>query len=489
MNGSGSGPGTGGLVCRCGCPLDAAAASCPMCDAPTPSSTNVAAEVMERVRQARFKVIFTRPYLARALLRCPVVQTGHVPTVAMDSQWRIYVNPEHVMSSNIPTLAADFVHALFHGLRDHDRRGDVAVRLLGLRDVWHVAACCEINDDLAAEGQSMGDWHLFPFMFDLDNGGMAETYLRELSDGMDSEGDGGSGGESQETDDDQEGGGGGESQETDDDDSDSQSQSDGDGDGQNQNAPKPGIACGSAATGQPQQWELPGDSGEGLSSAEQEIMRRITAEELTEYAKTRGTVSAGLERWADELLHPRVDWRKALASAVKRAVHHKHGRADYTWTRLPRRQRTGPVQRPGMTQPVPDIAVVIDTSGSMSSRDLGHALAEAAGIIRKVVPGEALRVLAVDADVAAETRVFDARRVELVGGGGTDMTVGIAAAAEQRPSAVVVLTDGYTPWPASPSETHGVPVIAGLIGTHSDLRNIAGDVPAWIKTVEIDTSR
>ncbi len=51
-----------------------------------------------------------------------------------------------------------------------------------------------------------------------------------------------------------------------------------------------------------------------------------------------------------------------------------------------------------------------------------------------------------------------------MGGGGTDMGEGIAQAValRARPSVVVVLTDGWTPWPQTPPPR--TKVVAGLIG-------------------------
>jgi predicted metal-dependent peptidase len=76
-------------------------------------------------------------------------------------------------------------------------------------------------------------------------------------------------------------------------------------------------------------------------------------------------------------------------------------------------------------------------------------------------------------------RVFDPRQVKLVGGGGTDMRVGIDAALKlrPRPHVIIVLTDGYTPWPSSPPRD--VKVIAGIID------NPNADAPSWITTVPI----
>ncbi|RSS94279.1 VWA-like domain-containing protein, partial [Streptomyces sp. WAC05950] len=68
--------------------------------------------------------------------------------------------------------------------------------------------------------------------------------------------------------------------------------------------------------------------------------------------------------------------------------------------------------------------------------------------------------------------------VTLAGGGGTDMRVGISAALAMpdRPNVVVVLTDGYTPWP---DETPSCRLIAALIGENPPAP------PSWVETVRV----
>jgi len=88
-------------------------------------------------------------------------------------------------------------------------------------------------------------------------------------------------------------------------------------------------------------------------------------------------------------------------------------------------------------------------------------------------------VLACDTAVAAAQRVSTARQVQLTGGGGTDMGTGIAAAValRPRPAVTVVLTDGYTPWPAQPPK--GTRVVVGLLGLE------APAAPEWARSVRV----
>jgi predicted metal-dependent peptidase len=123
------------------------------------------------------------------------------------------------------------------------------------------------------------------------------------------------------------------------------------------------------------------------------------------------------------------------------------------------------------------VALVIDTSGSMSDAMLGQALGEVAGVLRSLgVARRNLRVIACDAHAYRAQQVRDLGAIRLEGGGGTDMGAGLdaAAALRPRPDLIIVLTDGFTPWRSAPPR--GIRVVVGLMDR-------SGRTPDWAETV------
>jgi predicted metal-dependent peptidase len=207
------------------------------------------------------------------------------------------------------------------------------------------------------------------------------------------------------------------------------------------------------------------------------------AQDVIAHAKQAGNVPGGLLRWAQEILNPKVNWRNVLAAELRRAVAEVSGAVDYSYRRPSRRAAVaGNVVLPALRRPVPDVAVVCDTSGSMTEDLLAAALAEVEGLLRALGMARQVRVLACDYAAGPARRVSSARQVQLVGGGGTDMGAGIAAAValRPRPAITVVLTDGYTPWPAAAPK--GTRVVIGLLGAG------APDAPAWARAVRVDAA-
>jgi predicted metal-dependent peptidase len=212
------------------------------------------------------------------------------------------------------------------------------------------------------------------------------------------------------------------------------------------------------------------------------LLRRETARAIAAHAREHGDVPGGWQRWADEVIDPAVDWRRELSAALRLGIAGVAGRVDYTYRRPSRRSAAVPgVILPALRQPVPRVTVVLDTSQSMSSGMLGQAVAEVGGVLRSLgVHRDLLRVLCCDSSAQAPARVLDARSVELVGGGGTDLRAGLAAAAagRPRPDLIVVLTDGGTDWPDQ--APRGCSVVIGLLDEHRR-------PPSWARVVRIPT--
>lgn len=403
-------------------------------DGPPPAARPPASARLDRTKllAARFRAAGDRPYLATALYSLTVVASDQLPTMGVDRHWRCYASPEFVADTPVEQLAAVWIHEVAHLLRDHHGRADrLDSDQRQDRHRVNVAEDCEINDDLLADGLPLPEGRVEPASFGLPAGRMFEEYLRLLPDGV------------------------------------------------------RGPDCGSGAHGVPRPWDLGPEATSGVRPVEAAAIRRQTAQAVRAHARARGSVPTGWQRWAQEVLEPTVDWRRTLTGLVREAAAWASGAIDYSYHRPAR--RTAALRRvvlPSLRAPLPRVAVVVDTSGSMGDDELAAALGEITGVLRAVgVRGNRVAVLACDADVHAARRVASVGEVELAGGGGTDMRVGIGAALRgpAPPHFVVVLTDGYTPWPDAPLER--TRVIAGLVGED------APAPPEWIATVRVPVGR
>ncbi len=404
--------------------------------------------IPQRLRRARLLAMQRAPYLSHALIA--IRPGGPVPhgTVAVDQWGRLYWCQAWIERQPLAVLAAAWVHEVSHLLRDHAGR-----RQGRAPGPWNLAADAEINDMpmLRAGGAlPLPDWAVRPRTLGAPEGLTAERYYDHL-ERQRARARGGRGSKVNVGD---------------------------QRPGEHEHGACAGD-CGSIADGRPRPYEAPPPNQggpEGLSPVEARAVRVETACAIKAAGQQAG--DAWLD-WADYVLGPpAVPWQRLLRTAIQRRVQAARGRADYTYAQPSRRQRPG-VILPGMAAPAVSVALVIDTSASMGSADARRALSEAEGIVRAA--GAPVRVIWCDTrahDGGAHQSMRRAAR-EARGGGGTDMAAGIRAALEgrPRPACVVVLTDGWTPWP---SRAPGVPVIVGVIGGDG-----APEPPTWARTVRI----
>ena len=385
----------------------------------------------QRVAAARLWGALRFPYLASALFASPVICAPGIDSIAVDRSWRLYMDPALVDSWSSEEIGSVLVHHAGHLLRDHAGRA----QQLGVDEssevAWVAAADAEINDDLVDADLSFPVEPIVPFALECEPGGFAEDYFRRIRH-------------------------------------------------KKHFCP---AECGSGAHGRARPWEVNADGIPQISRATAHLLRCKVASEIRSCAGSLpGSVARGWQRWADDLLEPKIDWRTALAAEVRAGFASVAGCVDYSYMRPSRRATvTRSVILPALRKPLPTIAVVIDTSASMSADLLAEVVAELEGIVRGAgVDRDHMHVLSCDAEVHNVQRITSARQVELFGGGGTNMGAGIDAAVALRPppSLIVVLTDGYTPWPArGPKRAR---VVVGLVG--------GGDWPApdWARLVRIE---
>lgn len=377
----------------------------------------------------RLRAFELAPYFAHALLAVIPLAAPGLGTFAVDRAWRLYMDPETLTGWGPEASAGVLVHEVSHLVREHAPRAEALGPEVD-RTVWNIATDAAINDDLLTAGIALPEGVVTPENQSLPANGTEEDYYDLLTH--------------------------------------SQPPSGSDDDG----------GCGSGAGDLPAPWEADDGEARGLSPADQHITRRMVANAVAQ-TKGRGTVPAGLARWAADALHtPPLPWQTILSATVRRAAALTTGAITYTYTR-PSRRRVPGVILPALRAPRVTVAVVIDTSASMSPTDLASALNETTAVVKAL--GGRVAVVTCDADAHTEW-VTDPSRITLTGGGGTDMRVGIAAAIETRPApdAVVVLTDGYTPWPDAPASAT---LIAALIGANPPVDG----VPTWATTVIIAT--
>jgi len=419
-------------------------------DAKTRPMTNLTAG--QALSVARKVARDAMPYFGAGVLSLVAHETPGLGTLAVTDKSVLLYDPETIRRWSPVEAGTVILHEYLHVFFDHARRR-VKLEGLGVVDrsnpehlrLWNWACDAELNDNLQEAGLPFpkgpnGEEAITPQGLGLPPHKLAEEYYVLLQKGAQKRPQGGGKGKPQ-------GGPGGSSQ---------------DGAGASS---KSAAGCGHCGSGAGRPVPQEGDTNvkevEGRSPVDQEVQRKADAEAIKHYgSQGQGRLPTGLKRYADErLAPPKVPWQQRLARMTRQAIAYRPGAVDYTRSRPSRRQggmsglgADQPIL-PALRQPVVNIAVVMDTSGSMGDAELSIVLSECEGIFRAQA-GAQVAFCACDAKVHSLVKVRSVSEIRraVKGGGGTDFTPAFAAldAMKPRPEVVIFATDGFGPSPAHP---------------------------------------
>lgn len=412
-----------------------------------------------KLAAARTRLILDKPFLGALVLRLPLVAARDewCPTTATDAR-KLYYNPDFIASLSLGQTQFMLAHEALHCALSHFAR-----RQHRIKHRWDLACDYAINPLLLEDGLTPPpDYHVIPQYL----GMTAEEIYPLLADN-----------DTQETldqhlyDQDNESGGGQQGQA---------------GDKPDQAPPKPGEkqppppqddtqgagarpldreegdAPGSGAQPLPERsgedLDRDGGGGEGepapppLNADERATLDIQWQQRLAgaaQQAQQAGKLGGSLARLIDHLLQPRLPWRMLLARYMTAIA-----RDDFSYMRPSRRE--GSAILPSLRSSQVNIAVALDTSGSIRAGELDEFLSEIAALKGQI--RARITLLACDTDLAAGAPwLFEPWEdfvcpAQVHGGGGTDFRPVFACLDRQAqdPELLVYFTDAEGEFPTNP---------------------------------------
>lgn len=193
-----------------------------------------------------------------------------------------------------------------------------------------------------------------------------------------------------------------------------------------------------------------GDESKADSVRKNIISRALEDAKRSTGGNGAGTGTGGLERYAEDIVAPKVDWRRALNGKLTKAdTYYK------SFKRPNRKYVAKGIYVQGNVKNAPnklgEVKLCFDTSGSISEEDLSIAIAQCKELLKKF--GTTGQILYWDGDVSSYQDVsqYEAKNGSTVyrptGGGGTDPCVVYewieSKECERDAEVVVMFTDGY----------------------------------------------
>ncbi len=347
-------------------------------------------KIETKLTAARTKLILDKPFLGALVLRLPMVAANKewCPTTATDAR-KFYYNPEYIGSLSMAQTQFMLAHEALHCALSHFAR-----RQHRIQHRWDLACDYAINPLLIDDGLTpppnanimptylgMTAEEIYPL---IDENDESETLDQHLYD-QDNESGGGQQGQPP--------------KDTEDSTDEQQapqpskpSEGDAEDDQQGGSAPQQESGDEQGRGSVPQHRQDQGSQGDGelddqegnesdnapppLTEQERETLEIQWQQRLAgaaQQAMQAGKMGGSMARMIDHLLQPRLPWRMLLARYMTAIA-----RDDFSYMRPSRRE--GDAILPSLKSSQVDIAVAIDTSGSVKAAEMDEFLSEVAAL-------------------------------------------------------------------------------------------------------------
>jgi len=372
-----------------------------------PTDSKLDREIREKLITARVGLLLRASFFGNLATRLKLVNADEwCPTAATDGR-NFYYNSRFVDMLKPKEIEFLFGHEVLHCVYDHfGRRGDRDPQLFNIANDYCVNADLKkhrVGEFITsvpclydAKYQDMSSEEIYDILYEnaekIDIGDLLDKLLDDHLDGDSQDGSGGEGDE--------------------------------DGGGKN-------------GKGRPKL------SPEERQKIKDEIKEAVLAAAAA--SDGAGNLPMGVKRIIEDMTAPKMNWRELLRMQLESTI-----KSDYTWMRNSRRGWHMDAVMPGMKlDPMIDIAISIDASGSMLDSMLKDFLAEVAGIMEQF-PNYRIHVVSFDTQIY-NPQQFDSENLdditgyEIKGGGGTDFDCVFQYFKENEiePKRHIMFTDGY----------------------------------------------
>jgi predicted metal-dependent peptidase len=411
----------------------------------------------EKISKAKSHLFRRKPFFAYVVDRLVIVKENAIPTMGVDNKGRLLYNEKFVADLPQKELIGVVMHEGLHAALQHVWRIKGRNRML-----WNIAADIAVNRIVLANGEALPSSGIIPNGNSITIGGIqidelekksVEDIYNLLKKAANQQQSSSGQGEGQgEGDDDQEGNGSDLSKLE-------PKNHDKWGDGEGKNDPK--------------------------SEDEMEAMKKKWEKILTSasvYSKMQGQSPLGCDRDIEELHASKINWKAILRRTVASFIP-----SDFSWRRPSKKFIWNDVYLPSTDGGSAKVLVAIDTSGSVSPKEMTDYVSEMLGMARSFSQVD-FRVLCHDTDVYDLGLIRNGNRQKLMqlkpkGGGGTDHCKLMKYIEEKGyyrkdSKLLITFTDGYSSFPETKPPYR---VLIVLAGSHAPKEQM----PSWADVIEM----